>query len=91
LVSTPTNVVVVGCRWVYTLKFRPDESLDRYRPDSWPKVTLGPMTSIIEAFSPIVQMNTTRILFSVAVNLSWPFQPDVKNMFLYWDLRRRCI
>jgi len=30
LVSTPTNTVV-GCRWVFTLKYRPDGSVDRYK------------------------------------------------------------
>jgi len=33
-------------------------------------------------------MNSTKILFSVTVNLSWPlFQLDVKNDFLYGDLQ----
>jgi len=33
-------------------------------------------------------MNSIRILFSIAVNLSWSlFQLDVKNAFLYGDLQ----
>jgi len=31
LVSAPIDVVIVGCRWVYTLKYRPDGSVDRYK------------------------------------------------------------
>jgi len=31
LVSAPTNIVVVCCRWVFTLKYRPDGSVDRYK------------------------------------------------------------
>ena len=31
LVSAPTETVVVGCHWVYTLKYRPDGSVDRYK------------------------------------------------------------
>ena len=31
LVSTPTDAVIVGCRWVYTLKYRPDGSVGRYK------------------------------------------------------------
>jgi len=39
-------------------------------------------------FSPVARMNSIRILFSIAVNLSWPlFQLDVKNAFLYRDLQ----
>ena len=30
LVSTPTGAVVVGC-WVFTLKYRPDDSVDRFK------------------------------------------------------------
>ena len=41
-----------------------------------------------ETFSPFARMNSIRILFSIAVNLSWPlFQLDVKNAFLYGDLQ----
>jgi len=31
LVLAPTNAVVVGWRWVYTLKFNPDRSINRYK------------------------------------------------------------
>jgi len=31
LVSTPTDAVIVRCRWVFTLKYRPDGFVDRYK------------------------------------------------------------
>ena len=31
LVSAPKNIVVVSCRWVYTLKYRADGSVDQYK------------------------------------------------------------
>jgi len=31
LVSAPTDEVVVGCRWVFNLKYRLDGSVDRYK------------------------------------------------------------
>ena len=31
LVSAPTDAVLVDCRWVFTLKYRPDDSVDRYK------------------------------------------------------------
>jgi len=34
LVSAPIDDVVVGCRWVYTLKYHPDSSVDRYKARS---------------------------------------------------------
>jgi len=41
-----------------------------------------------ETFSPVIRMNSFRILFSIVVNLSCPlFQMDIKNAFLYGDLQ----
>ena len=31
LVSAPKDVIVVGCRQVYTFKYRPDGSVDSYK------------------------------------------------------------
>jgi len=47
LVSTPTNAVVMGYCWVYTLKYNPKDWLIDIRLDSRLKVTVRPMTSII--------------------------------------------
>ena len=41
-----------------------------------------------ETFSPVARLNSIKIIFSFAINLSWPlFQLDVKNAFLYGDLQ----
>ena len=43
-----------------------------------------------ETFSPVAHLNSIQILFSVAVNMEWPFfQLDVKNIFLYGDLKEK--
>ena len=31
LVLAPTDVVIIGCHWVFTLKYCPDGSMDRYK------------------------------------------------------------
>ena len=89
MVSAPTDAVIVGCRWVITLKYHPDGSVDRYKARLMAKgytQTYG--IDYFETFSPVARMNSIRILFSIVVNLSWPlFQPDVKNAFLYEDLQ----
>jgi len=93
LVLAPTNVVVVGCWWIYTLKFRPNRLVDWYKARPVAKgYTQTYDIDYLETFSPVARINFIKILFSVAVNLLWPFfQLNVKNAFLYGDLQRRCI
>jgi len=89
LVSSPTDAVIVGCCWVFTLKYRPDGSVDRYKARLVSKgYTQTSDIDYFEVFLPVARMNSIRILFSIVVNLSWPlFQLDVKNAFLYRDLK----
>jgi len=71
LVSAPTEAVTVGCRCVFTLKYRPDGSVDRYKARLVAKSytqTYG--IDYFETFSPVVRINSIRILFSIVVNLS---------------------
>jgi len=88
LISTPTDTVV-GCRWVFTLKYRLDGFVDGYKARLVAKdytQTYG--IDYIETFSPVAKMNFIMIMFSIVVNLSWPlFKLDVKNAFLYGDLQ----
>ena len=75
--------MVVGCRWVYTLKYHPDGYVDQYKP----KLVVKGYTQTY-GFSPVASLNSIRILFSIAVNMEWPlFQLDVKNNFLYGNLK----
>jgi len=70
LVSVPTDVVVVSCRWVFTLKYRSDGFVDRYKVRL---VAIGYTQTYgidyFEIFSPVTRMNSIKILFSIAVNL----------------------
>jgi len=70
LVSAPTYAIIMGCRWVYTLKYRPDGSVDRYKARLMAKSytqTYG--IDYFETFSPVARMNSIRIIFFV-INLS---------------------
>jgi len=31
LISAPIDAVIVGCLWIFTLKYHPDESVDKYK------------------------------------------------------------
>ncbi|KAK4388463.1 Retrovirus-related Pol polyprotein from transposon RE2 [Sesamum angolense] len=88
LVEVPPDTDVVAYRWVFTLKFRADGTLERYKARLVAKgftQTYG--VDYFETFSPVARLNSIRVLFSLAVNLKWTmYQMDIKNAFLYGDL-----
>ena len=70
IVDLPRDKKIIGCRWVYTLKCKPDGSLDRYKARLVARgntQTYG--IDYQETFAPIAKINTIRILISLAVNL----------------------
>ena len=71
LVSAPTDAVDVCCRWVFALKYRPEGSVDRYKVKLVARCytqTYG--IDYFETLSPVARMNSIKIQFSIAVNLS---------------------
>jgi len=89
LISAPT-VTVFGYRWVFTLKYRPDGSVDRYKARLVAKSytqTYG--IDYFETFSPVVRMNSIRILFSIVVNLSGHCSNWILRMLSYMGIFRR--
>ena len=85
---TSFEVLAVSCRWVFTIKYCLDVTVDRYKVCLVTRgfiLTYG--VDYMETFSHMARLNLIRILFSLAVNYQWlKFQLDVKNTFLYYDL-----
>ena len=46
--------------------------------------------SYSETFSPVIRLNSIKVILSIAINKSWELcQLDVKNAFLYGDLAKQ--
>ena len=88
LVKLPKGKQLVGCKWVFTVKYKSNGSLERYKV----RLVVKGHTQMygldyLETFALVAKMNTVRILLSLAVMCDWPlYQFDVKNAFLHGDL-----
>ena len=85
VVDLPEGKIPVGCRWVFTIKYKVDGTIKRCKARLVAKgytQTYG--IDYMEIFAPVAKINIVRILLSLAVNLDWPLhQFDVKNAFLH--------
>ena len=88
LVKKPEGKASVGCKWVFTVKYRSDSTIERYKARLIAKgftQTYG--IDYNGTFAPVAKLNTVQVLLSLAANLDWDLQQlDVKNAFLNGDL-----
>jgi transposase InsO family protein len=89
LVPQPPSKNIVGCKWVYKLKYNSDGTIARYKARLVAKgfhQQYG--VDFDETFSPVVKPPTVRLILSLAVSLDWSLrQLDVKNAFLHGTLK----
>jgi hypothetical protein len=77
---------LVGCKWLYTVKYKVDGSIERYKAKLVAKgfsQTYG--TDYSKTFAPIAKMNIVRVILSLVASYNWNLQKfDVKNAFPSW-------
>lgn len=79
LMKLPVGKKIVGCKWVYTVKYRADKSIERYKAwlvaKGYTQVAKMKLVTYeidnLETFAQVAKMNTVRILLLLAANYGW--------------------
>ncbi|XP_021974751.1 uncharacterized mitochondrial protein AtMg00820-like [Helianthus annuus] len=88
LVDLPAGRSVVGCKWIYKIKYKSTGKIERFKARLVAKAySIKQGVDFDETFSPVVKLVTLRCIISIAVQNDWElFQLDVNNAFLYGNL-----
>ena len=88
VIQKPNEKIPVGCKWVFTIKYKTNGSIECYKMRLVAKgFTQTYRINYQKTFTPVAKINTVRVLLSLVVNLDWLLQQlDVKNAFLNGEL-----
>jgi hypothetical protein len=85
LVPRPPGTNIVGSKWVFKTKHRPDGSIEKHKARLVARgFTQQQGLDYGDTFSPVVKPATIRVVLSLAVSRGWTLrQIDVSNAFLH--------
>ena len=89
LVDPPASLKPIGWKWVYTVKYKVDGSLNKYKARLVEKgYAQKEGVDHTKTFSPLAKSSTIRTMFYLAAQNSWKIHHmDVKTTFLNGDLK----
>ena len=72
LVPPPPHANIIGCKWVFKLKHKPDGNIDRYKARLVAKgYNQTPGIDYFETLSPVVKPSTISIVLTIALTSQW--------------------
>ena len=88
MTEVPEGKQPVGCKWIFNVKYKADNTVDHYKIRLIAKgftQTYG--IDYQETFAPVSKLNIVRILLFLVASLDWPLhQLNVKNAVPNRDL-----
>ena len=89
LVPHPPSAHIVGCRWIYKLKYLPNGSVEKHKDRVVAQgFTQTPGVDYFDTFNPVVKPYTIRLILDLVVSFQWLIRHlDVENAFLNGDLQ----
>ena len=91
LIDLPRGKTIVGCKWMFTVKYKFDGSLEQYKALVAKGFTQTYGINYLETFALVAKLNSIRVLLSLVANLEWSLQQSAKKMHLSMESwRKKC-
>jgi Reverse transcriptase (RNA-dependent DNA polymerase) len=88
LVPPPSDQGVIGCKWIYTVKHKANDTIDQYKVCLIAKeFHQEEGIDYFETFSPVVRPTIIQLILTIALTYGL-CQLDVQNAFLNDDLQK---